>query len=164
MLRQCLSLFAILTSTRLVEPAGRKPYVDKLGLDKIGVELDDRGRIKVDDNFQTNVKGVHAIGDIISGPMLAHKVRPSAMLACVALSSTGNNIMGWPEDHANYEATLHWWCQQRAGTRTFLILSPWPLCKSSLPEQDPRPAHTLRMVEIDHTLKTSIIMQLPSAL
>ena len=58
--------------------------MDKLGLDKIGVELDDRGRIKVDDHFQTNVKGVHAIGDIISGPMLAHKVKPpSAMLCCV---------------------------------------------------------------------------------
>ena len=57
--------------------------MDKLGLDKIGVELDDRGRIKVDDHFQTNVKGVHAIGDIISGPMLAHKVEPStAMRAC----------------------------------------------------------------------------------
>ena len=54
---------------------GRKPYVDKLALDKIGAELDDRGRIKVDEDFKTNVDGVYAIGDIISGPMLAHKVR-----------------------------------------------------------------------------------------
>lgn len=52
--------------------------MDKLKLDKIGVDLDDRGRIKVDDKFQTNIKGVHAIGDIISGPMLAHKVNSNA--------------------------------------------------------------------------------------
>lgn len=48
--------------------------MDKLALDKIGAELDDRGRIKVDEDFKTNVDGVYAIGDIISGPMLAHKV------------------------------------------------------------------------------------------
>lgn len=87
----------ICTKTGPDQSAGRKPYVDKLGLDKIGVELDDRGRIKVDDNFQTNVKGVHAIGDIISGPMLAHKVSPSASLVRTALFLTGHNRTWCPQ-------------------------------------------------------------------
>ena len=53
---------------------GRKPHTEGLGLEKIGVELDQRGRIKVDSKFQTTVPGVFAIGDVIPGPMLAHKV------------------------------------------------------------------------------------------
>ncbi|MBR9819348.1 MAG: dihydrolipoyl dehydrogenase, partial [Rhodospirillales bacterium] len=52
---------------------GRRPFVKGLGLDKVGVELDDRGRVKTDEHFQTNVQGIFAIGDAIIGPMLAHK-------------------------------------------------------------------------------------------
>lgn len=52
---------------------GRRPYTDKLGLKEAGVEVDNRGRIKVDAEFKTNVPSVRAIGDIIVGPMLAHK-------------------------------------------------------------------------------------------
>ena len=54
--------------------SGRKPHTQDLGLDKIGVEVDQRGRVKVDSKFQTTVPGVFAIGDVIPGPMLAHKV------------------------------------------------------------------------------------------
>ncbi len=52
---------------------GRRPYIDGLGLDKAGVVLDERGRVRVDDHFQTSIPGVYAIGDVIRGPMLAHK-------------------------------------------------------------------------------------------
>ncbi|MFT6746497.1 MAG: dihydrolipoamide dehydrogenase [Glaciecola sp.] len=52
---------------------GRKPYTDKLGLENAGVKMDDRGRIDVDANLQTNVPGIYAIGDVIKGAMLAHK-------------------------------------------------------------------------------------------
>lgn len=52
---------------------GRKPYVEGLGLDKIGVQLNDNGTIKVNEDFETSINGVYAIGDVIEGPMLAHK-------------------------------------------------------------------------------------------
>lgn len=52
---------------------GRRPYTDGLGLDKIGVEVDNRGRIVIDDQYNTSVRGVKCIGDVTFGPMLAHK-------------------------------------------------------------------------------------------
>ena len=52
---------------------GRKPYTDGLGLDGVGVATDERGRVRVDAQYRTNVKGIYAIGDVITGPMLAHK-------------------------------------------------------------------------------------------
>jgi dihydrolipoamide dehydrogenase len=52
---------------------GRRPYTDGLGLEALGVARDNRGRISVDKHYATNVPGVYAIGDVISGPMLAHK-------------------------------------------------------------------------------------------
>jgi dihydrolipoamide dehydrogenase len=52
---------------------GRRPYTAGLGLQEIGVELDERGRVKTDGRFRTNVEGIYAIGDAIAGPMLAHK-------------------------------------------------------------------------------------------
>jgi dihydrolipoamide dehydrogenase len=60
---------------------GRKPYTDGLGLDKVGVKLDERGRVAVDAHFETNVKGIYAIGDVIAGPMLAHKAEEDGMVA-----------------------------------------------------------------------------------
>ncbi|MBL4708385.1 MAG: dihydrolipoyl dehydrogenase [Flavobacteriales bacterium] len=52
---------------------GRIPYTDKLGLDKAGVKTDDRGRVEVNENLQTNVPNIYAIGDVVKGAMLAHK-------------------------------------------------------------------------------------------
>lgn len=52
---------------------GRKPYTDNLGLENIGIELDERGRIPTDDHLQTNEAHIYAIGDVIKGSMLAHK-------------------------------------------------------------------------------------------
>ncbi|KAK8365615.1 hypothetical protein V6Z12_A02G067800 [Gossypium hirsutum] len=62
--------------------AGRSPFTAGLGLDKIGVETDKIGRILVNDRFATNVAGVYAIGDVIPGPMLAHKAEEDGV-ACV---------------------------------------------------------------------------------
>lgn len=60
---------------------GRKPHTDTLALDKAGVEMDDRGRVKTNDDFSTNVPGIWAIGDVIVGPMLAHKAEDEGV-AC----------------------------------------------------------------------------------
>ena len=61
---------------------GRRPYTDGLGLEEAGVERDNHGRITVDHHFQTNVPGIFAIGDVIAGPMLAHKAEEDG-IACV---------------------------------------------------------------------------------
>ena len=63
---------------------GRRPYTDKLGLDKAGVAVDNQGRVQVDDKYQTNVPGIFAIGDVILGPMLAHKASEDGV-ACVEM-------------------------------------------------------------------------------
>ena len=52
---------------------GRKPYTEGLNLNKVGVKKDEKGCIKVNKNFQTDIKNIYAIGDVIEGPMLAHK-------------------------------------------------------------------------------------------
>lgn len=58
---------------KVLVAVGRRPYSDGLGLDKAGVSLDDKKRVKVDDHLRTNVPGIWAIGDVVAGPMLAHK-------------------------------------------------------------------------------------------
>jgi dihydrolipoamide dehydrogenase len=58
---------------------GRAPYTEGLGLEEVGVVLDERGRVKTDDHYQTNVTGIYAIGDVIAGPMLAHKAEDEGM-------------------------------------------------------------------------------------
>ena len=59
---------------------GRKPYTEGLGLDHAGVQKDDRGRIITDETFETSIEGVFAIGDVIAGPMLAHKAEEELSL------------------------------------------------------------------------------------
>lgn len=60
---------------------GRTPYTEGLGLDKVGVQMDDRGRIKINHDFSTNVPGIWAIGDVVEGPMLAHKAEDEGVAA-----------------------------------------------------------------------------------
>jgi dihydrolipoamide dehydrogenase len=60
---------------------GRVPYTEGLGLKEAGVKLDDKNRVVVDGKFQTNVKGIYAIGDVIAGPMLAHKAEDEGVAA-----------------------------------------------------------------------------------
>jgi dihydrolipoamide dehydrogenase len=63
---------------------GRRPYTEGLGLEKLGVAMDERGFVQVDDRFQTTVPGVYAIGDCVPGPMLAHKAEEDG-IACVEM-------------------------------------------------------------------------------
>jgi dihydrolipoamide dehydrogenase len=75
---------------------GRRPFTDGLGLKEAGVALDERGRVKTDTHFRTNIEGIYAIGDAIAGPMLAHKAEDEgAALAEILAGQAG---------HVNYEA------------------------------------------------------------
>ena len=71
---------------------GRRPYTDGLGLDKAGVELDERGRIKTDGHFKTTADGVYAIGDVIVGPMLAHKAEDEGVVLAEMLAGQHGHI------------------------------------------------------------------------
>ena len=75
---------------------GRRPSTDGLGLTEIGVALDERGRVKTDAHYATSVPGIHAIGDVIAGPMLAHKAEEEG----VALAE----ILAGQAGHVNYAA------------------------------------------------------------
>ncbi|EFJ05528.1 hypothetical protein SELMODRAFT_270051 [Selaginella moellendorffii] len=75
--------------------AGRSPYTKGLGLEEVGIKLDKMGRVEVDDHFRTSVPSVYAIGDVIRGPMLAHKAEEDGV-ACVEL------IAG-KAGHVNYD-------------------------------------------------------------
>jgi dihydrolipoamide dehydrogenase len=71
---------------------GRKPYTDGLGLEKVGVALDDRKRIKTDAHFKTSVDGIYAIGDVIAGPMLAHKAEDEGVVLAEILAGQAGHI------------------------------------------------------------------------
>ncbi len=73
---------------------GRRPFVEGLGLDKVGVKLTERGRIAVDGHFQTSVPGIYAIGDVIDGPMLAHKASEDGV-ACVETLAGQKGHVNW---------------------------------------------------------------------
>ena len=66
---------------KLVVAVGRRPFTDDLLADDSGIQLDDRGFIRVDDECKTNVKGVYAVGDCVRGPMLAHKGSEEGVMA-----------------------------------------------------------------------------------
>jgi len=75
---------------------GRVPYSEGLGLDEAGVVLDERGRVEVDARFETSVPGIYAIGDVIAGPMLAHKAEDEGIAAVEAMAGQSS--------HINYDA------------------------------------------------------------
>jgi len=75
---------------------GRRPYTDNLGLDKVGVALDKRGRVITDNHYKTNVPGIYAIGDCREGLMLAHKAEEEA----VAIAE----LIAGKAGHVNYDA------------------------------------------------------------
>jgi dihydrolipoamide dehydrogenase len=87
---------ATLTADTVLLATGRVPYTKGLGLDTLGVEMHPRGQIKTDDHFRTNINGLYAIGDAITGPMLAHKAEDEGM----ALAE----IMAGKHGHVNYAA------------------------------------------------------------
>lgn len=73
---------------------GRKPFTDKLGLEKAGVKTDDKGRVEVDEHLQTNVPGIFAIGDVVRGAMLAHKAEEEGVFVA--------EYMAGQKPHINY--------------------------------------------------------------
>jgi len=75
---------------------GRVPYTEGLGLDAVGVKRDNRGRVIVDLRFCTNISGIYAIGDVIAGPMLAHKAEEEGVAVA--------EILAGQAGHVNYEA------------------------------------------------------------
>jgi dihydrolipoamide dehydrogenase len=74
---------------------GRVPYTDGLGLEAAGVKKDNRGRVLIDEHFRTNVAGIHAIGDVVAGPMLAHKAEEEGVAAA--------EIIAGQAGHVNYD-------------------------------------------------------------
>lgn len=86
----------LIVCDRVLVAVGRAPNTQGLGLDTAGVALDKKGRIVVDEHFATKVPGIYAIGDVIAGPMLAHKAEEEGV-ACVEQIVTGVS-------HVNYDA------------------------------------------------------------
>jgi dihydrolipoamide dehydrogenase len=74
---------------------GRVPYTNGLGLESVGVDLDNQRRIVVDAHYQTGVPGIYAIGDVIAGPMLAHKAEDEGMAVA--------EILAGKPGHVNYD-------------------------------------------------------------
>jgi len=75
---------------------GRRPYLEGLGLAEVGVALDERGRVKTDAHFATNIPGIYAIGDCIAGAMLAHKAEDEGVAVA--------EILVGQAGHVNYNA------------------------------------------------------------
>jgi dihydrolipoamide dehydrogenase len=85
-----------LEADKVLVAVGRKPYTLGLALDKVGVKVDQRGRVEIDEHFKTNIEGIYAIGDVVRGAMLAHKAEEEGVAAA-------ENIAQKP-GHVNYEA------------------------------------------------------------
>jgi dihydrolipoyl dehydrogenase len=71
---------------------GRRPYTEGLGLEAVGVKLDERGRIETDAKFATSQPGIHAIGDVIAGPMLAHKAQDEGVAVAEILAGQAGHV------------------------------------------------------------------------
>lgn len=74
---------------------GRRPHTDKLGLESVGLKTDDRGRITVNNQWQTGVASIYAIGDVIDGPMLAHKAEEEGVAVA--------EVLAGQHGHVNYD-------------------------------------------------------------
>jgi dihydrolipoamide dehydrogenase len=107
----------VIEADTVLVATGRKPYSDGLGLDALGVEMTPRGQIKVGADWQTNVPGIYAIGDVTEGPMLAHKAEDEGMAAAEQVAGKHGHvnygvipgvIYTWPEvaNVGETEATL----------------------------------------------------------
>ncbi len=71
---------------------GRKAYTDSLGLDNLGVKTNERGQVETDSKFRTNVDGIYAIGDVIAGPMLAHKAEDEGVVLAELIAGQAGHI------------------------------------------------------------------------
>jgi len=83
-----------LTADAVLVSIGRRPFTSKLGLDTMGIKTDKRGFVIIDDNFRTNIPNIYAIGDVVRGPMLAHKAEEEGI-------AIAENLAGH-HGHVNY--------------------------------------------------------------
>ena len=81
-----------LTADVVLVAVGRRAFTDGLGLDVVGVERDERGRVKTDPHYGTNVPGIYAIGDVIAGPMLAHKAEDEGVAIAELLAGQAGHV------------------------------------------------------------------------
>jgi len=77
---------------KVLVAVGRRPYADGLGLDKAGVQLDDKKRIKVDDHLRTTARNIWAIGDVVAGPMLAHKAEEDGVAVAEWIAGKAGHV------------------------------------------------------------------------
>ena len=77
---------------KILVAVGRRPYTDSLGLDQAGVELDDKKRVKVDAHLRTNVANIWAIGDVVAGPMLAHKAEEDGVAVAEWIAGKAGHV------------------------------------------------------------------------
>jgi dihydrolipoamide dehydrogenase len=77
---------------KILVAVGRRPYTDGLGLEKIGVALDEKKRVKVDDHLRTSVPGIWAIGDVVAGPMLAHKAEEDGIAVAEWIAGKAGHV------------------------------------------------------------------------
>ena len=81
-----------LSVDRVLVAVGRGPFTDGLGLEEVGLQQDERGRVSVNQSFQTNVTGIRAIGDLIYGPMLAHKAEEDGVACAEILAGQAGHV------------------------------------------------------------------------
>lgn len=82
----------VLEGDYVLVAVGRKPYTANLGLEKAGVQADERGRVSVDSHLQTNVPGIYAIGDVVRGAMLAHKAEEEGVFVAETIAGQKPHI------------------------------------------------------------------------
>ena len=96
----------VLSAEKVLVAVGRKAFTDKLGVKEAGIQIDERGRIHVNANYQTSLEGVYAVGDVIAGPMLAHKASEEGVALVEQLAghhtkvnynAIPNVVYTWPE-------------------------------------------------------------------
>jgi dihydrolipoamide dehydrogenase len=80
------------TCDHVLVAVGRRPYTEGLGVDDLGMAVDDRGRIVVNQRFETSVAGIYAIGDVIAGPMLAHKAEEEGLAAVEGMAGRAVSV------------------------------------------------------------------------
>ena len=82
----------VLDADTVLVSTGRRPYVEGLGLDNLGITMTKRGQIAVNDHWETSVKGIYALGDVIEGPMLAHKAEDEGMAVAEQIAGKHGHV------------------------------------------------------------------------
>jgi dihydrolipoamide dehydrogenase len=102
-----------LTADLVLVAIGRRPYTEGLGLEAVGVAVDEHGRIIVDDGFATNIPGIYAIGDVIRGPMLEHKAAEEGVALAERLAGQKTSV-----DYDAIPAVIYTWPEVASVGRT----------------------------------------------